>query len=163
MSFAATASTEIFLDETNRTELIKFLGDKMLTLEVDKVAVKIALEMVEVMPMQSFKIPDGVRVGKAADLLRRNNEIADAFREENIDQITMVEGMPNGTAPERLEIQKNNVEIAELKKKFVVHLGKSFDIIGLMLKRYVSAGLAAMLNAETNGLWDVESGEHASC
>jgi hypothetical protein len=78
----------------------------MLTLEVDKVAVKIALEMVEVMPMQSFKIPDGVRVGKAADLLRRNNEIADAFREENIDQITMVEGMPNGTAPERLEIQK---------------------------------------------------------
>jgi len=34
-------------------------------------------------------------------------------------------------------------------------------MIGLMLKKYVSAGLAATLNAETNGLWDAESGEHA--
>ena len=76
MSFA-TESTEIFLDETNRTEFIKFVGgDKMLTMEVGKVAVKIALMTVEVTPMQSFKIPDGVRAGKEADLLRRTNDIA---------------------------------------------------------------------------------------
>ena len=48
----------------------------MLTMEVGKVAVKIALMTVEVTPMQSFKIPDGVRAGKEADLLRRTNDIA---------------------------------------------------------------------------------------
>jgi hypothetical protein len=58
-------------------------------------------------------------------------------------------------------VQKNNLKIADLRKKFVLKLGKSFDMIGLMLKKYVSAGLAATLNAETNGLWDAESGEHA--
>ena len=59
----------------------------MLTMEVGKVAVKIALMTVEVTPMQSFKIPDGVRAGKEADLLRRTNDIAEAFRAENIDQM----------------------------------------------------------------------------
>ena len=56
------------------------------------------MKTVVVMPMQSFKIPDEVRAGKAADLLRRNNEIAEAFRNENIALIAMAEGMTNGTA-----------------------------------------------------------------
>jgi hypothetical protein len=119
-SFAAIEPTEVFLDETDCTEFIKFVGAKLLVAKVDKIAVEIALHKVVGMKMSSFKIPAELEAGKAADLTRRNKEIADAFRAQNEELMALAESMPNGTAAERLEIQKQNVKIASLKKTFVV-------------------------------------------
>jgi len=132
-SFAATELKKIFMDETNRTEFTKFLGAKLTITKVDKNAVEIALNKVVGMPMSSFKIQAELEAGQAAELVRRDKLIADVFKAQNEEHVALVEGMPNGTGPERLECMKQKVKIAGMKTKYVDSLKDWLDYIGVIL------------------------------
>ena len=54
----AIETTEVFLDESNRTKFKRFISDKMTLVKADKNAVEIALTFAKGLPMKSFMIPE---------------------------------------------------------------------------------------------------------
>ena len=155
----AIETTEVFLDESNRTKIKRFISDKMTLAKADKNAVEIALTFAKGLPMKSFMIPEKLEAGKKAEEMRKNNLILLAFQKKNAEHIAVIEEMSDSSAAERVELNNKKFKLATMKTAYVDSLNDWFDYLGVLLQKYVTPSLAATLNAETGNLWDKVSDE----
>jgi len=115
----AIETTEVFLDESNRTKFKRFISDKMTLVKADKNAVEIALTFAKGLPMKAFKIPDELEAGLKAEEERKNNLILLAFKKKNAEHIAVIEGMSDSSAGERVELNNKKFKLATMKTAYV--------------------------------------------
>jgi hypothetical protein len=132
----AIETTEVFLDESNRTKFKRFISDKMTIAKVDKNAVEIALTLAKGMPMSSFKIQADLEAGKKAEVDRKDDLILKAFKKKNAEHVALVESMTDSTAGERIELNKHRVKLATMKTVYVESLNEWFDYLGVILQNH---------------------------
>jgi len=85
---AVIEPTEVFLDESNRTQFKRFISDKMTM--VDKNAVEIAVTLAKGMPMSSFKITAELEAGQKTEMERQDELILKAFKKKNAEHVALI-------------------------------------------------------------------------
>ena len=142
----AIETTEVFLDESNRTKFKRFISDKMTLVKADKNAVEIALTLAKGLPMKAFKIPADLEAGMKAEEDRKNDLILQAFKKKNAEHIAVIEGMSDTSAGERVELNNKKFKLATMKTAYVESLNEWFDYLGVIMQKYVTPSMAATLN-----------------